>query len=260
MDAPLDTKNTEIKARWALHTNDTGCLEQILETTFLKTAVARPPAFHLTNQSKTNKRCGFCWRSEDELKSNILLWITHSHSRIGWSAKIYMHQLCWCYRRKKWTQWHEFKSWRRQFAFRITLRKKWIQLLFLQLWENSRADPSNFMWLIFQNRFSVLPPQLVCVVKSKSFAQFSVDPFYCFLFFWPSDASSRSVTSFLHLAYVRLPSYAVDRFIRLLSDSCHCLNNYWYFCFRLTFSATFDFYNFIFGKIFKFFLSDRSIS
>ena len=47
------------------------------------------------------------------------------------------------YRRMKWTQRHEFKSWTRLIAFHtalIPLRKVWIQLFSLQLWVNSRAD------------------------------------------------------------------------------------------------------------------------
>ena len=47
------------------------------------------------------------------------------------------------YRRRKWTRWHEFKSWTRMIAFHIALiplGKVWIQLFSLQLWVNSRAD------------------------------------------------------------------------------------------------------------------------
>ena len=50
---------------------------------------------------------------------------------------------CNCYRRRKWTQRHEFKSWTRLIAFHIALiplGKVWIQLFSLQLWVNSRTD------------------------------------------------------------------------------------------------------------------------
>ena len=50
---------------------------------------------------------------------------------------------CNCYRRRKWTRRHEFKSWTRLIAFHIALiplGKVWIQLFSLQLWVNSRAD------------------------------------------------------------------------------------------------------------------------
>ena len=51
----------------------------------------------------------------------------------------------WCngYRHRKWTRWHEFKSWTRLIAFHIALMplgKVWIQSLSLQLWVNSRTD------------------------------------------------------------------------------------------------------------------------
>ena len=48
-----------------------------------------------------------------------------------------------CYRRRKWTRRHEFKSWTRLIAFHIALiplGKVWIQLFSLQLWVNSRTD------------------------------------------------------------------------------------------------------------------------
>ena len=51
----------------------------------------------------------------------------------------------WCsrYRRRKWTQGHEFKSWTRLIAFHIALiplGKVWIQLFSLQLWVNRSTD------------------------------------------------------------------------------------------------------------------------
>ena len=50
---------------------------------------------------------------------------------------------CNCYRRRKRTRRHEFKSWTKLIAFHIALiplGKVWIQLFSLQLWVNSRAD------------------------------------------------------------------------------------------------------------------------
>ena len=57
----------------------------------------------------------------------------------------YLWRCPWCNgnRRRNWTQRHEFKSWTRMIAFHIALiplGKVWIQLFFLQLWVNSRAD------------------------------------------------------------------------------------------------------------------------
>ena len=56
------------------------------------------------------------------------------------------HKSCpWCngYRRRKGTQRHEFKSWKKLIAFHIALihlGKVWIHLFFLELWVNSRTD------------------------------------------------------------------------------------------------------------------------
>ena len=50
---------------------------------------------------------------------------------------------CNCYRCRKWTRRHEFKSWMKLIAFHIALiplGKVWIQLFSLQLWVNSRID------------------------------------------------------------------------------------------------------------------------
>ena len=60
-------------------------------------------------------------------------------------------EVLWCngYRRRKWTRWHEFKSWTRLIAFHIALiplGKVWIQLFSLQLWVNSRADCALQPW------------------------------------------------------------------------------------------------------------------
>ena len=64
----------------------------------------------------------------------------------GCSHRRYNAEWClWCngYRRRKWTRWHEFKSWTRLIAFHIALiplGKVWILSFSLQLWVNSRAD------------------------------------------------------------------------------------------------------------------------
>ena len=63
-------------------------------------------------------------------------------------VKIHQNLICcspWCncYRRRKWTRRHEFKSWTKLIAFHIALiplGKVWIQLFSFQLWVNSRID------------------------------------------------------------------------------------------------------------------------
>ena len=72
---------------------------------------------------------------------NHLAWIEHQFlSGIRDSRRCLW---CNCYRRRKWTRRHEFKSWSRLIAFHIALiplGKVWIQLFSLQLWVNSRTD------------------------------------------------------------------------------------------------------------------------
>ena len=59
------------KARWELHKNPACNFEQILEATPHKKAVVQPLISHLTNhQDKANR---ICWRSRDELLSEVLL-------------------------------------------------------------------------------------------------------------------------------------------------------------------------------------------
>ena len=38
---------------------------------------------------------GHCWRSRDELISDVLLWIsTYGRAKVGWLARTYIQQLC----------------------------------------------------------------------------------------------------------------------------------------------------------------------
>ena len=57
-----------------------------------KTTAVQPPTAHLKNHpSKT----GHCWRSKDELLSNVLLCTpTYGRTSVGWRVKTYLHQLC----------------------------------------------------------------------------------------------------------------------------------------------------------------------
>ena len=55
----------------------------------------------------------------------------------------YICSCCNGYRRMKWIQGYEFKSWTRQFGFEMVLIPMgmvWIQLFSFQLWANSRSD------------------------------------------------------------------------------------------------------------------------
>ena len=55
---------------------------------------------HQTPITKTIKiwrtrHAGHCWRSRDELISNVLLWIpSHGRAKAGWPGRTYIQQLC----------------------------------------------------------------------------------------------------------------------------------------------------------------------
>ena len=41
------------------------------------------------------KHMGHCWRSKDELISDVLLWtLTYGRASVGRPARTYLHQLC----------------------------------------------------------------------------------------------------------------------------------------------------------------------
>ena len=72
------------------------------------------------------------------LKKKALLFYSPSYINLYWRCP-------WCngYRRRKWTRWHEFKSWTTLIAFHIALiplGKVWIQYFSFQLLVNSRTD------------------------------------------------------------------------------------------------------------------------
>ena len=89
-------------------------------------------------------------------REQILLTFAISEETVTAIMILYKNtKLCpWCngYRRRKWTRWHEFKSWTRLIAFHIALiplGKVWIQLFSLQLWVNSRLDSSTLVRQLF---------------------------------------------------------------------------------------------------------------
>ena len=53
------------------------------------------PPITKTIQVRRIRYTGHCWRSRNELISDILLWIpSHSRAKAGWPARTYMQQLC----------------------------------------------------------------------------------------------------------------------------------------------------------------------
>ena len=86
----------ENKTWWQLHKNTTSNIEPVLEATPQKIAAIRPPTtHHETIQVRRTRHAGHCWRSKDELISDILLWTpSHGRAKAGRPARTYIQQLC----------------------------------------------------------------------------------------------------------------------------------------------------------------------
>ena len=53
------------------------------------------PPITKTIQVRRTRHAGHCWRSRDELISDVLLWTpTHGRAKAGWPAQTYIQQLC----------------------------------------------------------------------------------------------------------------------------------------------------------------------
>ena len=53
------------------------------------------PPISQTIRERRTRHAGHCWRSKDELISDVLLWTpTHGYPSVGRPAKTYIHQLC----------------------------------------------------------------------------------------------------------------------------------------------------------------------
>ena len=53
------------------------------------------PPIMRTIQVRRTRHAEHCWRSRDELISDVLLWIpTHGRAKAGWPARTYIQQLC----------------------------------------------------------------------------------------------------------------------------------------------------------------------
>ena len=90
------TKRLEKKARRQLHKNVESYIEQVLATTSHETTTIRPPASHHENiLVRRTRHVGHCWRSKDDLVSDVLLWTpTCGQAKAGWPARTYIEQLC----------------------------------------------------------------------------------------------------------------------------------------------------------------------
>ena len=93
MDA---NKTAGEEARRQLHKNAASNLEQVLTATPHKTPTIRPPApITKTIQVRRTRHAGHCWRSRDELISDVLLWTPiYGRAKAGRPAQTYIQQLC----------------------------------------------------------------------------------------------------------------------------------------------------------------------
>ena len=93
----LNAKKTYGKKAWRqLRKNAASNIEQVLEAAFRKAAAVRPPTpITKTIKIKRITHAVHCWRSRDELISDVLLWTpTHGREKARQPARTYIQQLC----------------------------------------------------------------------------------------------------------------------------------------------------------------------
>ena len=90
------TKQKEKK----LDDNNSRMLRAILNKSWRQHPTKQQLYGHLSPITKTIKirrtrHAGHCWRSRDELISDVLLWTpSHGRAKAGWAARTYIQQLC----------------------------------------------------------------------------------------------------------------------------------------------------------------------
>ena len=80
-----------------LHKNVASNIEQVLAATPHKAPTIRPPApsRKKTFQVRRTRHAGHCWRSRDELISDVLLWTpTYGRAKAEWPARTYIQRRC----------------------------------------------------------------------------------------------------------------------------------------------------------------------
>ena len=85
------------EARRQLHKNVASNIEQVLAATPHKALIIRPHLHPITKtiQVRRTRHAGHCWRSRDELISDLLLWTaTYGQAKAGRPARTYKQQLC----------------------------------------------------------------------------------------------------------------------------------------------------------------------
>ena len=89
-------KTTGEEARRQLNKNVASNIEQVLAATPHKAPTIRPPApITKTIQARRTRHAGHCWRSKDELISDVLQWTpAYGRAKAGRPSPTYIQQLC----------------------------------------------------------------------------------------------------------------------------------------------------------------------
>ena len=83
------------EARRQLHKNAASNLEQVRQHPTRHQLYGHLPPITKTIQVRRTRHAGHCWRSRDELISDVLLWTpSHGHAKAGRPARTYIQQLC----------------------------------------------------------------------------------------------------------------------------------------------------------------------
>ena len=84
------------EARRQLHKNAVSNIEQVLgQHPTRHQLYGHLPPITKTIQVRRTRHAGHCWRSRDELISDVLLWTpTYDRAKAGWPARTDIQQLC----------------------------------------------------------------------------------------------------------------------------------------------------------------------
>ena len=81
--------------RRQLHKNAASNIEQVMEATPHKAPYGHLPPITKTIQVRRTRHAGHCWRSRDELISDVLLWtLSYGRTKAERRARTYIQQLC----------------------------------------------------------------------------------------------------------------------------------------------------------------------
>ena len=91
----------------------------------------------------TKNYAGYCWRSRDELISDVLLWTpTHSRAKAGRPARTYIQQVC-----------EDTGCWPEDLPRAMNDREKWRERV-----RDTRANSTTWRWWWFINHYSEFYP------------------------------------------------------------------------------------------------------